>query len=72
MRTIAMSVPDDCRECRYYAKAEEGKKTYRNIYHLCPEYARILLLDIDADGKLQKVNPCQECLEGEKNGEWYR
>ncbi len=59
MAKRVIEIPDDCRECLCFMKASTGVEG-GDIY-LCQVFSRILEVEVNDHGNVEKVNRCTEC-----------
>lgn len=61
MAKIVIEVPDDCRKCSCFIKAEANVGPDEKTFYLCREFSRILEIGVNGYGNVKEVHRCAEC-----------
>ncbi len=65
MEKIVIEVPDDCRKCPCFIKAEAKVGPDEKTFYLCREFSRILEIGVNGYGNVKEVHRCAECKTAE-------
>lgn len=61
MAKVVIEVPDDCRKCPCFIKAEAKVGPDERTFYLCRAFSRMLEIGVNGYGKAVEVSRCAEC-----------